>query len=85
MKKLLTVLLALLIAIMPMLALAADSKESKDIPKTKVVEVVAEDKEQEVIPPKVEIVKETEETIQLQEEMQTVFNLTTRIIYFNFA
>ena len=83
MKKLLTVLLALLIAIMPMLALAADSKESKDIPKTKVVEVVAEDKEQEVIPPKVEIVKETEETIQLQEEMQTIFNLTIRYIFVN--
>ena len=81
MKKLLTVILALLIAATPMLALAAGSKENKDIPQTKVVETVPENKEEEVIPPKVEIVKDTEETIQLQEEMQTIFNLTIRYVF----
>lgn len=81
MKKLFTILLALLIAVMPMLALAADSKENKNIPKTKVIETVPEDEDKEVIVPQVKIVADTQETIQLQEEMQTIFNLTIRYVF----
>ena len=81
MKKLVMIYLAILLALLPVFALAADSKGNTDIPQTKIVDVVPEDATEEVIIPKVEIVTDTEKVIELQEQMKTVFTLTIYYVY----
>ena len=81
MKKLLSVFLVLLIALMPTLGMAAPSKQNHNIPETEVVEVTPEDKDKEVVQPEVKILPDTEENIELREEMQTVYRLTIRYVY----
>ncbi len=80
MKKLFIILLSICLALLPVLSFAAESPQNDDIPETEVVDVVPEDPTEEVIPPTVEIVENTEEVTQLQEELQTVFHLTIQFV-----
>ena len=81
MKKTLIVFLALLLAVLPMFALATDSKEHTDIPVTVVKNVEPEDETKEVVPPVVEIVPDTPEIIEIQEDVKTLFRLTIFYVY----
>ena len=81
MKKILMLTLVIAIALLPALSLAANSRQNRDIPQTKVVDVVPENEGEPVVPPKVDIVEDTEKITELQEEMQTLFRLTIRYVY----
>ena len=81
MKKLLIVLLAAMLAVLPMMAFATDSRSNQDIPETKVLDTEPENEDEEVIPPEVEVVPDTPEVQNLQEDMQTIFRLTIRYIF----
>ena len=81
MKKMMSVFLALLMALLPLWALAADSIENIVIPDTRVVEVDAIDPTEPVVPPTVEIVRDTEPVAELQEELQTLYRLTIYYVY----
>lgn len=80
MKKTLTVLIALLLALLPVFATANNSRGNPDIPEIE-VEVEPEDENEEVVPPVVDIVPDTPEVQDLQEEMKTVFRLTIYYVY----
>ncbi len=81
MKKLLVLLLTMTIMMLPVLSVAVDSRESKDIPEVEPVEVEPEDPEKEVIPPTVEIKEDPEEILEEQEDLKTIFHLTIYYIY----
>ena len=59
MKRLLIVLFALLLALLPVFAMAVNSRSNQDIPETTVKKVVPEDEAEEVIPPVVDIIPDT--------------------------
>ena len=81
MKRILIALFALLLALLPVIAMAVKSRGNQDIPETTVKEVVPEDETEEVIPPVVDIVPDTPEIIELQETLKTVFRLTISYVY----
>ena len=72
MKRILITLIALLLAVLPVIAAATNSRSNTDIPKTVVTNVVAEDETEEVVPPVVEIVPDTPEVQELQETLKTI-------------
>lgn len=81
MKKLLTALLITLIVLLPVFATAQNSPSNQDIADVEVTEVVPENEDEEVVPPVVDIVPDTPETTELQEEMKTVFRLKIYYVY----
>lgn len=81
MKRLFSVCLVLLIALMPVLGIAAPSKQNQNIPETEVIDVIPEDQDKEVVQPEVKIIPDTEEIIELREEMQTIYHLKIRYVY----
>ena len=81
MKRLLIVLFALLLALLPVFAMAVNSRSNQDIPATTVKKVVPEDEAEEVIPPVVDIIPDTPDIIELQETLKTVFRLTIYYVY----
>ena len=81
MKRILIVLLAVLVALLPMYAMAANSRENPDISGTEVTDVIPEDENEDVVPPVVDIVPDTPEVQDLQESMKTVFRLTIYYVY----
>ena len=81
MKRLLIVLFALLLALLPVFAMAVNSRSNQDIPETTVKKVVPEDEAEEVIPPVVDIIPDTPDIIELQETLKTVFRLTIYYVY----
>lgn len=81
MKKILIVLLAMLLALLPMYATAANSRENPDISDSEVTDVVPENENEEVVPPVVDIVPDTPEVQDLQEILKTVFQLTIYYVY----
>ena len=72
MKRILITLIAMLLAVLPVIAAATNSRSNTDIPKTVVTNVVAEDETEEVVPPVVEIVPDTPEVQELQETLKTI-------------
>ena len=81
MKRILITLIALLLAVLPVIAAATNSRSNTDIPKTVVTNVVAEDETEEVVPPVVEIVPDTPEVQELQETLKTIYRLTIYYVY----
>ena len=76
----------MMLAVLVLLAMgqfpaAAESRENRDIPETKVVEVEPEDEDEEVVQPEIKIVPDTEDTEELREELKTAFRLLIRYIY----
>ena len=59
MKRTLITFIALLLAVVPVIAAATNSRSNTDIPKTVVTNVVAEDETEEVVPPVVEIIPDS--------------------------
>ena len=81
MKRILIVLLALLLALLPVFAMAVNSRANQDIPETTVKKVEPEDEAEEVIPPVVDIIPDTPDIIELQETLKTMFRLTIYYVY----
>jgi hypothetical protein len=83
MKKLFSALIALMIALTPLLALtqAVDSPTIEVIQHTEVPEVTPEDETKEVVPPTVDIITDTEEVTEIQDDLKTIYHLTIRYIY----
>ena len=81
MKRMIIVFTVILLALTPVFAQATGSKENINIPRTTVIEVIPEDETEEVIEPTVEIIPDTEEVIELRQEMKTVFTLTINYVY----
>ena len=81
MKRILIVLFALLLALLPVIATAVNSRANQDIPETTVKKVEPEDETEEVIPPVVDIIPDTPAIIELQETLKTVFRLTISYVY----
>ncbi len=81
MKRILIVLFALLLALLPVIAMAVNSRANQDIPETTVKKVEPEDETEEVIPPVVDIIPDTPAIIELQETLKTVFRLTISYVY----
>ena len=81
MKRILIVLFALLLALLPIIAMAVNSRSNQDIPETTVKKVVPEDEAEEVIPPVVDIIPDTPAIIELQETLKTMFRLTIYYVY----
>ena len=81
MKRTLITFIALLLAVVPVIAAATNSRSNTDIPKTVVTNVVAEDETEEVVPPVVEIIPDTPEVQELQEILKTVYRLTIYYVY----
>ena len=81
MKRILIVLFALLLALLPVFAMAVNSRANQDIPETTVKKVEPEDEAEEVIPPVVDIIPDTPAIQELQETLKTVFRLTIYYVY----
>ena len=81
MKRILVVLFALLLALLPVIAMAVNSRANQDIPETVVKKVVPEVENEEVIPPVVDIIPDTPAILELQETLKTVFRLTVYYVY----
>ena len=81
MKRILIALFTLLLALLPVIATAVNSRANQDISETIVKKVVPEDETEEVIPPVVDIIPDTPAIIELQETLKTVFRLTVYYVY----
>lgn len=81
MKKCLIVLITLTLALLPMYAMAAKSREFPDPVNPEIIEIVPEDEEEEVVPPTIEIITDTPEVEELQEELKTIYRLTIYYVY----
>ena len=81
MERILIVLFALLLALLPVIAMAVNSRANQDIPETTVKKVEPEDETEEVILPVVDIIPDTPAIIELQETLKTVFRLTISYVY----
>ena len=81
MKRTLITIIALLLAVLPVIAAATNSRSNPDIPQTVVTNVVAEDENEEVVPPVVEIIPDTPEVQELQETLKTIYRLTIYYVY----
>ena len=82
MKKLVLFLLVIVMAAVPLLACgAANSRGNEDIPETEITDVVPENEDEPVVVPEIDIIPDPEDVIELQEELQTIFQLTILYIY----
>ena len=82
MKRLVLFFLAALIAAVPLLAGATvNSRENEDIPETGITEIVPEDEDEPVVVPEIDIVPEPEDVIELQEELQAIYQLMIQYVY----
>ena len=79
MKRMISLILVLLVALTTVYAFAEESREGPIKPK--VVEVDPKDKEEEVVPPTIETVEDPKETTEIQEETKTIYRLT---IYYRY-
>ena len=81
MKKTLTVFLALLLVLLPLFVTAQESPDNTKLTVIEVKDVVPEDETEEVVPPTVQVVPDTPEIKEMQEELQTIFRLTIFYVY----
>ncbi len=81
MKKPLTVFLALLLVMLPLFVTAQESPDNTKLTVIEVKNVVPEDETEEVVPPTVQVVPDTPEIKEMQEDLQTIFRLTIFYVY----
>lgn len=82
MKKLVLFLLVVVMTAVPLLACgAANSRENEDIPETDITDVVPENEDEPVVVPDIDIIPDPEDVIELQEELQTIYQLTILYVY----
>lgn len=81
MKKTLTVFLALLLVMLPLFVTAQESPDNTKLTIIEVKKVVPEDETEEVVPPTVQVIPDTPEIKEMQEELKTIFRLTIYYVY----
>ena len=82
MKRLIVFCLAVLVALAPLPACGVpESRENDDIGETDITDVEPENEDEPVVIPDIDIVPDPEDVIELEEDLQTIFQLVIEYIY----
>ena len=82
MKRLIVFCLAVLVALAPLSARGVpESRENEDIEETEITDVDPEDEDEPVVIPDIDIIPDPEDVIELEEDLQAIFQLLIEYIY----